>query len=117
MHNISASKLKDMGAVILTIGLWLLTVALTFFAIIAFLDVLMRIYAAFWANGGFYSAATQAAIGLRQILVLPLGVLGVMTTIGGAEYHREHFNTRASWRMFARTLAMQLGLLLLGVFI
>lgn len=108
---------KRMHVAILTVGLWVLTVILTFFAMNALLNTLMRVYAAFWAGDGFYSRATQTAIGLRQLLLLPLGILGVVITIGGAEYHREHFNTRASWRMFARTFAVQLGLLLLSVFI
>ncbi len=110
-------KMRQVQAMALTVGLWATTVALTFFTIVTLLDVLMRVYAAFWADGGFYSQATQTAIGIRQLLLLPLGIIGVMITIGGAEYHREHFNTRASWRMFARTFAVQGGLLLLGLFI
>ncbi|OQB00990.1 MAG: hypothetical protein BWY25_01462 [Chloroflexi bacterium ADurb.Bin222] len=115
--SLGMEKKQDFRLVALAVGLWLLTVVLTFYAIVNLLEVLMRVYAAFWADGGFYSPATQAAIGLRQFLLLPLGFLGVAITIGGAEYHREHFNTRQSWRLFARTLGVQLGLLLLGVFI
>jgi len=110
-------KTQTVRAVLLTLGLWLLTIVLTLVAISVLLDVLMRVYAAFWADGGFYSQATQTAIGIRQVLVLPLGIIAVIVAIGGAEYHREHFNTRESWRTFARTIAVQGGLLLLGVFI
>ncbi|MDX9953779.1 MAG: hypothetical protein RBT75_06775 [Anaerolineae bacterium] len=111
------TKAQRIRAAILTLGLWLLTIALTLLTITVLLDVLMRVYAAFWADGGFYSRATQTAIGIRQVLVLPLGIIVVIVAIGGAEYHREHFNTRQSWRLFARTFAVQAGLLLLGVFI
>lgn len=104
-------------ALLLTIGLWFLTLALMFQATITLLDVLMRVYAAFWSEGGFYSPATKAAIGIRQILILPLGIIAVLVTIGGAEYHREHFNTRQSWYTFARTLAVQMGIMLLGLFL
>ncbi len=111
------TKTKHVRAIVLTVGLWLLTLVLMLVTTVALLDVLMRVYAAFWADGGFYSAATQTAIGIRQVLVLPLGIIAVIVTIGGAEYHREHFNTRQSWRTFARTLAVQGGIILLSTFI
>ena len=113
----NTTKTQKIRVALLTLGLWLLTVVLTLVTISVLLDVLMRVFAAFWADGGFYSQATQTAIGIRQVLVLPLGIVAVMVAIGGAEYHREHFNTRQSWRTFARTIAVQCGLLLLGVFI
>lgn len=110
-------KTIQVGKLLLALGLWLLTIVLMFQVTVSLLDVLMRVYAAFWVQGGFYSPATRAAIGIRQVLVLPLGIIAVLVSIGGAEYHREHFNTRRSWRTFARTLAVQAGILLLSVFI
>ncbi len=112
-----STRFQNKGLVALAAGLWLTVSVLVFFVIPATLDLVMRIYAAFWADGGFYGRVYQSAVGLRQLLVLPLSVVAVAVIIGGAEYQFQHFNTRQAWRILARAFAIELSLLLLAALI
>lgn len=103
--------------IILAVGLWLATTALSFIVIPTVIDLATKVYAAFYADFTFYGEAYYGAVALRQLLVLPLGVLALVVIIGGAEYHLQHFNTEKSWRLFTRTLAIQITMVTLAALI
>jgi hypothetical protein len=98
-------------------ALWALTSALAFVLIPTLLDIVLKVYAAFWGSYGFYGEVYQVGIAIRQILVLPLGLLAVGVVIGGAEYHYRHFGEVRSWKLFAETLAVESAFFLLSAFI
>lgn len=98
----------------LTAALWIASSGLVLLALNAAIDVTATIYAAFWAEGGLlYGEAYGGAVALRQIVVLFGALLSVATIIGSLEYSLRHFNTPGSWRLFARILGTEAGILLL----
>ncbi len=97
----------------LTAALWIASSGLALLALNAAIDVTATIYAAFWAEGGLYGKAYGGAVALRQIVVLVGALLSVATIIGSLEYSLRHFNTPGSWRLFARILGTEAGILLL----
>ncbi len=100
-------------ATALAVVLWGVTTVFGFVLISEILDLAMRIYAAFWGQPGAYTKAYWGAVTVRQLLVLPLAMAVIAVAIGGAEYHTRYVGTPASWRLFARTLAAELGVWLL----
>jgi hypothetical protein len=97
----------------LTVVLWIVSSVLALFALNGAADVATAIYAAFWAGGGPYGNAYYSSVMLRQMVILPGSLLIVATIIGGLEYSLRHFNTPSSWRLFARILGAEAGILLL----
>jgi hypothetical protein len=103
--------------VALVVALWLLTVVMGLFAIPALADSLLIIYSFLFGGRGLYGATFWAGVTLRNLVILLLAILFVAVVIGGGEYHAAHFNERSSWRLFARTLAVEVGALLLAAFL
>ncbi|NBD36082.1 MAG: hypothetical protein GVY30_08790 [Chloroflexi bacterium] len=97
--------------------LWIATAALGFLALPRALDVLLRLYAGFWGDYGFYGRTYRTAVVLRQLLVLPLSMIVIAAIVGGAEYHYRHIGEPASWRFFAQTLGAELAIFLMATFI
>ena len=108
---------KNRRSIIGAFALWVLTSALAFVLILTILDIVLKIYAAFWGSYGFYGEVYQMGIAIRQFLVLPLGLLAVGVVIGGAEYHYHHVGEIASWKLFSETLGVEAALFLLSAFI
>ena len=100
-----------------TLGLWLATAVLGFLALPKALNILLRIYAGFWGDYGFYGRTYSTAVALRQFLVLPLAMIVIAVIIGGAEYHYRHIGEPRSWRLFAQTLGAELAIFLMAMFI
>ncbi len=94
--------------------LWALTSVLAFVLIPAVLEIVLKIYAAFWGSYGFYGEVYRTGVALRQLLVLPLGLLAVGVIIGGGEYHYRHVGDGRSWKLFSETLAVELAIILLA---
>lgn len=111
--NTKPNRLETIG----TVALWALASVLTFVLIPALLDIVLKIYAAFWGSYGFYGETYQISVAVRQFLTLPLGLLAVGVIIGGAEYHYRHVGEIASWKLFAETLAVEAAFFLLSAFI
>ncbi len=107
------NRLNIFGA----LALWALTSVLAFVLIPTILDIVLKLYAAFWGSYGFYGEVYQTGIAIRQFLVLPLGLVAVGVVIGGAEYHYRHVGEIASWKLFSETLAVEAALFLLSAFI
>lgn len=99
----------------LVIALWILTSALALIALNGAADVVLTIYAAFFAGGGLYGAGYGGAVALRQVIILFGSLLVVAVIIGSVEYSLRHFNTPRSWRLFAHILGVEAALLLLMV--
>jgi len=98
----------------LAVVLWIASSVLALLALHGAVDVTATIYAAFWAEGGLYGDAYGGAVALRQIVVLFGSLIVVATIIGGLEYSLRHFNTPSLWRLFARILGVEAGILLLA---
>jgi len=97
----------------LTIVLWIVSSVLALYALNGAADVASSIYAAFWAGGGPYGEAYYGSVALRQIMIIPGSILTAAAVIGSAEYSLRRFNTPGIWRLFARILGAEAGILLL----
>ncbi len=49
--------------------------------------------------------------------MVPLVILAIAVLIGGAEYHYKHLGQPQSWKVFSWTLALELSILVLALFI
>ena len=100
---------------VVTALLWLVTAVLSVVIIAATLDIVTRIYGAFWGDGAVQGQAYWSAVFIRQIATIPLAMLAVAITIGGAEYHLRNVGSDRSWRLLAITLALEIGLLMVAL--
>ena len=86
--------------------LWLVTFALGLECIYISKEMFILIYTAL---GGSAVLAERYALALILILALVTLVFIIST----AEYHRKHFGKPESWRLFARSLAVELSIIVL----
>lgn len=94
--------------------LWLGTAVMGLYEMLLVRDALMRAYLRFGPRSQQLIAQTQA---LSTWSVFLMGALWVVLVIGGGEYHYRHVGQRASWKVFAWTLAVQLVLLALPLIV
>lgn len=97
---------KKFAAAGLAIVLWLATVILGLQDIYAVRDIFSL---ALVRLGGTLKDAEH----FSPWLVLILGMFFVFFIIGTSEYHRKHVGQPASWRLFAGSLAVEAGILIL----
>lgn len=106
---------------IATFALWLLSVVLLFVVIVILRDAIVLLYA--WlasppTNPGVqYGQRYWLGVGISNIAILVLAILGVVFVIGTGEYHYRHWGTRGSRRLFVWSFGIQLAVLALGWFI
>lgn len=116
-NDLQTEEKEGLSVQVTALMLWLATAALGFLTLPRALDVLLRIYAGFWGDYGFYGRTYSTAVALRQFLVLPLSMIVIAAIIGGAEYHYRHVGESKSWRLFAQTLGTELAIFLMATFI
>ena len=115
MQSIDKKSTAKIVRSILAIVLWAGTAAGGFLLIPAVLDLVIRSYARFWGDTNLYGRAYWGSVTLRNLLILPLASLYLVMVVGGAEYHSRHFNEMGSWRLFARTIAVEVSLFILSL--
>lgn len=108
---------RDPKLVALTITLWVFTSVVSFLEILTVRAIVLRIHAYFAMTGGFYARQYMAArvLGMGVLAVMGIACMGV--TIGCGEYHLKHFGKPESWRLFERTIAVELAILVLCYFV
>jgi hypothetical protein len=110
-------KVGKTGTNLLAIVLWLATAALGGFDIYVVHEMAARVYARYFGSGVARGSNYWESIALGNVIVLVLAVLWIGLVIGGGEYHAKYVGTRKSWRLFARTLGVELAVLVLALFI
>jgi hypothetical protein len=86
--------------------LWLISFGLGLNAMYLLLQIF---YLVFGALGGGLGRAERFAPGL----VFLLGLAFLIFIIATSEYHRKHVGTRGSWRLFAWTIGVEIGITIL----
>jgi len=95
-------------------ALWLLTAALSAIMFLAGREMIIRTYLRFFPWDSWRLQAGQGGLSLVNVLVsLPLASLVILIVIGGFEYQHHKMGQPRAWQMRARTLAVELGILLL----
>ncbi len=90
----------------LAVFLWLLTFAV---GLESMYDLLQLIYLGYGALTGDVKAAEAFAL----FLVIILGIAFLGFIIVSTEYHRKHFGKPESWRLYARSLAVEVSIIVL----
>jgi hypothetical protein len=114
MEEFTPTKIKTQQA-ILTGILWLVTVILGVVSFFAGRRVLLDTY-----NRFFPAAPTTGQNGFSLVNILvsfPLAMMVIAIIIGGFEFHFRKVGTEDSHWLFARTLAVEIGILLVASFI
>lgn len=96
--------------ILLAIALWVLTVVLAIWDFLILRGLVLRTI-------GRFGAAPELLELVNILLIILLTVWAVAIIIGGAEYHRVRIGQPNSWQMFSRTLAVEIAILILPLFI
>ncbi|MFQ5616847.1 MAG: hypothetical protein ACE5GO_10380 [Anaerolineales bacterium] len=98
--------------------LWLATVFLGIVSSLAARTMIIRTYLRFFPGEAQAAAQGEGALSLLNLMIVfPLALLFIAVVIGGFEYHYRRVGRESSWRLLARALAMELGILLLALYI
>ena len=88
--------------------LWLITAVLSVLCLIAVRNMTLNTLARF----GLGSLLT-----LGNYITFPMIIFCIAVIIGGFEYHFRRAGQAESWRIFVRTLAVEVGILLIATFV
>lgn len=115
--NEDSLRSKNLGLPLLAVGLWVVTSAVAFLEILTAREIVYRVYAHFAATGGFYGRDYWGARAIGIGVALIMGILCVGVIIAAGEYHLKNFGTLKSWRLFGWTIAAELSILVLALFV
>jgi hypothetical protein len=102
----------------LAYGIWFITAILSVFVFLAGREIVVRTYIRFFPWDAWRLELGQGGLSLVNILIaLPLATLVIAIIIGGFEYQHRNMGSPEGWLMLARTLALELGILLLALYI
>jgi hypothetical protein len=117
MSEEKALQLGKVGKGILAFALWIFTAALGLIEIWIVREMTLRVYARFFADEVAHADVYWGSVALGNCLVFILAIVWVALVIGGGEYHVKYVGKPKSWRLFARTIAVQFSILVLALFI
>jgi hypothetical protein len=113
-------EIKRVSTAVIVIIIWLVTAALGIWEIVIVRELFFRFVASFRAVGiSGYQAIRQssAASSVGILLILVLAIVWVAAFLGGVEYHRRHLGQPGSWKLITCTMAAELSILLLVLFV
>ena len=103
-------QLKQISAGVLALILWIATAVVGLVEIVIVRNMVLRLYGRFGSS--YWSGVT-----LGNCTVLALALAWLALVVGTGEYHRGHVGQRNSWRLFGWTIAGEIALFLLSLFI
>ncbi len=99
-------------------GLWLITAILSVLVFLAGREMIIRTYTRFFPLSAWQFQSGQGGLSLVNILIsLPLAILMIVIIIGGFEYQHRFMGKPGAWRILARTITVEIGVILLALFI
>ncbi len=108
---------KRMIAGIVTAAAWVLSSVGAVVLVSSVLDMILRIYAAFWGEYGAYGSDYRGAIFIRQILIMIFSMGCVVLIIGSAEYYFRNYGSPKTWKVISRILAAEAALAVLTLIV
>jgi hypothetical protein len=108
---------KNKGLILLAVILWAFTAIVGLQEFVIIRDGVIRIYAAFWGDYGISGADSIMADALSTFIIWPLGIVWIGFVIGGTEFHFRNFGSPKSWKLFAQTIAAEVSVLVLALYI
>jgi hypothetical protein len=109
--------LGRLGSGVLALVLWIATAALGLVEIWVVREMVLRIYVRFLSDAPIAERHYWGGHAIGNAVAMIMAVLWIAVAIGGGEYHARHTGEPESWRLFARTLAVELAILVLALFI
>ena len=109
--------IKRSGLVLFTAGLWAATSAVSFLEILTVRELVVRIYARFAATGRSYGPDYFGGATLSTVTTMAMAIACIVVIIGGGEYHYQNVGKQESWKLFGWTIAVELSILILALFI
>jgi len=98
-------------AVVLAYSLWFVSAALSVLTYLAGREMILRTYARFFPSD-------MGSLSLVTIVVsIAMAILPIAIIIGGFEYQHRNMGKPQAWVILARTLAVEIGILLLALYI
>lgn len=108
---------RDPKLVALTLVLWAFTSVLSFLEILTVRAIAIRMYAHFAMTYGFYARGYMGAQALGIVALMVMSIVCIGVAIGCGEYHLKHFGQPQSWKLFSRTIAAEVAVIVLASFI
>lgn len=109
--------IKRSGLHLLVVGLWAATSAVCFLEILTVRGLVVRIYAHLAATGRSYGPDYFGGATLSTLTTLAMAIVCIVIIIGGGEYHYRNVGKPESWKLFGWTIAFELSILVLALFI
>jgi hypothetical protein len=106
---------KKISIPIIALGLWLVTAVLATWNFLVIREMVLRTYARLFPIASAQNESVFTLI--HTILVIILAVGWIAVVIAGAEFHYKRVGQPNSWKVFSRTLALELSILVLALFI
>lgn len=102
----------------LAYGLWLVSAALGVLTFLAGREMMIRTYVRFfpWEAWRFQFGLGSLSL-VNSIISMTMAILAIVIIIGGFEYQHRNMGKPEGWVMLARTLAVEVGILLLALYI
>ena len=97
-------------ATALAYGLWFVSAVLAVLTYLAGRAMILRNYARFFPLGEAYFL-------VNSITSIAMAILPIAIIIGGFEYQHRNMGKPQGWVILARTFALEIGMLLLALFI
>ena len=94
----------------LAYGLWFVTALLAVLTYLAGRAMILRTYIRFFPSGEAYFV-------VNSITSVAMAILPIAIIIGGFEYQHRNMGKPQGWVMLARTFALEIGMLLLALYI
>lgn len=103
---------------LLAYGLWFITAVLSVFVFLAGRELIIRTYSRFFPLSTLQLQSGQGGLSLVNILIsMPLAIVMIVIIIGGFEYQHRFMGKPGAWRLLARTITLETGILMLALFI
>ncbi|HEX6033406.1 MAG TPA: hypothetical protein VFY83_03185 [Anaerolineales bacterium] len=104
--------------VVLAYSLWLVSAALGVLTFLAGREMIIRTYVRFfpWEVSQFQLGLGTLSL-VNIIISMTMAMLVIVIIIGGFEYQHRNMGQPQGWVMLERTLAVEIGILLLALYI
>jgi hypothetical protein len=102
----------------LAYGLWLITTVLSVLTFLAGREMIIRTYTRFfpWEAWRFQLGTGSLSL-VNTMVTMIMAIVTIAIVIGGFEYQHRNMGKSQGWWMLARTLAVEIGVLLLALYI
>ena len=113
--TVNLGESKKISLPVIALVLWVATVVLATWDFLAIRDMVLRTYARLFPLNTLQNQEVFTLIHTILVIILAIGWIAVV--IAGAEFHYKRVGQPISWRMFSRTLAIEISILILALFI